>query len=139
MSMIIQHVCFPEEAELDMNAAAGTKFAWKPVDEYTVVDISFLYVEAVAAGGFSTTKAVVAVDHSVQGATAVEKAVYTLSAADAAAGIAIGTEKAPDSDVVPFTVRPGDTVNFDVNTQGAGGTVTGQLAVQLLCRINPVT
>lgn len=129
-------VNFPEEAELDQSAAAGAKFTWKPQSEMTIVATRMLYVEAIAAGGFSSVKPALSIGHKDQGATEVEKAVFTVSSAEATAGIAIGEEQNPDATFREFVVRPGDSVVFNVKTQGTGGTTTGQCAPMIWARPN---
>lgn len=119
---------------IDLSAAAGVKFTWRPGCDCVIYGWGGMYTEVIAAGGFTSATPVASLGYDKAGSTAeVEKSTITPSAAEIAAGTAVGSEKLGTA-FAPFKVTKGsnsengDAVLFRVKTQGTGGTTTGELS-----------
>lgn len=123
-------------AVVDLSAAANDTFIYEAVGSgYVLADqIVGTLEEAIAAGGFSSTAPEVVVQ--VNNGSDVEVANFTPSSAQLTAGGAIGasyqfTEDATNAPDGIFAFDAGDTIIVRLETQGAGGTVTGTLRVNV--------
>lgn len=104
---------------LDYSTTDGG-MVWLPAEKMVVYGFGVIHVEAV--GTFNTTTPVItfAYDASNDGTT-VSKG--TLSPTN---GKVIYSEEADVSGITSFTVNPGDALEFNVSTAGAGDTTTGE-------------
>lgn len=126
-------------AVLDLSAAANVTYTWTPQKDtiiYPAMAFAILE-EAVAAGGFSSVAPAVRISRG-NGGSAVTIASYTLTASDLSGGLAVGAEKTftgNDTYVTPesgaLKIAAGTQLNFEVLTQGTGGTTTGTMRVFL--------
>lgn len=124
-------------AVVDLSAAANDTFIYEAIGAgYINVDqIVGTLEEAIAAGGFSSTAPEVVVQVN-DGSSDIEIANFTPSAAQLTAGGAIGASYkfTPDATNAPegvYTFAAGDLIIVRLETQGAGGTVTGTLRVNI--------
>ena len=111
---------------IDLNAAAGVMMTWVPAQKCRIYAFGGTYMEAVAAGGMSTTTGVASMGYDKAGSTAeVEKSTIT---PNVTTGQAIYTEQM-GTDFAPFHCDgpAGDAIVFRVKTQAVGGTVTGEI------------
>lgn len=124
-------------AVVDLSASANDTFIYKCIGAGVLhaSQIVGTLEEAIAAGGFTSTKPEVVVQVN-DGSSDIEVANFTLSSAQATAGGAIGVsyQFTPDATNAPegvYNFSAGDQIIVRLETQGAGGTVTGTLRVNV--------
>jgi len=118
-------------AIVDLDAAVNTTFTYKTLGAgYILADqIVATLEQAIAAGGFTTTAAVTQIQ---VGSTVVAQ----YSTGTTVAGEALGNtvEFTPNTTNAPtgvFNFLAGSIITVKLTTQGAGGTVTGTLRVNV--------